>query len=88
MAKWACNLQSIYDDLRCVKKCRFVSLQTLLRLSVRLFTTCVKVAFYGLSVRLFKTCVKIAFYSLSVRLFTTCARLRFTVYLYDFLQHA
>ena len=43
--KWSSNLQSIYDNLRCVKNPRFVPLQTLLRLSVRLFTTCVKVAF-------------------------------------------
>ena len=77
MAKWACNLQSIYDNLRCVKMFRFVSLQTLLRLSVRLFTPCVKVAFYSPSVQLFTTCVKITFYSVSVRLFTTCVKIAF-----------
>ena len=70
-------LQSTYDNLRCVKKCHFVSLQTLLRLTVRLFTTRVKVAFYSLSVRLFTTSVKITFYSLSVRLFTTCVKIAF-----------
>ena len=70
--KWACNLQSIYDNLRCVKNPRFVRVQTLLRLPVRLFTTFVKVTFFNLSVRLFTTCVKIAFYTLSVQLFTTC----------------
>ena len=63
--KWACNLEFIYDNLRCVKNPRFAPLQTLLRLSVRLITTCVKIAFCCLSVRLFTTCVKIAFYSLS-----------------------
>ena len=74
--KWACNLQSIYDNLRCVKNPRFVPLQTLLRLSVRLFTTCVKVAFICLSVRLFTTCVKIAFYSLSPESLRTMVLMR------------
>ena len=55
--KWSCNLQSIYDNFRCVKNPRFVPLQTLLRLSVRLFTTCVKVAFYSLSPESLRTMV-------------------------------
>ena len=55
--KWSCNLQSIYDNLRCVKNPRFVPLQTLLRLSVRLFTTCVKIAFYSLSPESLRTMV-------------------------------
>ena len=75
--KWACNLEFIYDNLRCVKNPRFVPLQTLLRLSIRLFTTCVKIAFCCLSVRLFTTCVKIAFCCLSIRLFTTCVKIAF-----------
>ena len=65
--KWACKEPPI------------VPLQTLLRLSVRLITTCicVKIAFCCLSVRLFTTCVKIAFCCLSVRLFTTCVKVAF-----------
>ena len=31
MAKWKCNLQSIYHNLRCLKNPRFVPLHTLLK---------------------------------------------------------
>ena len=42
MAKWACNLQPIYDNLTCVKNSCFVPLQTLLKVICTTFYNMLK----------------------------------------------